>query len=92
MLAALAPGVAYAVIGVLLVNTVLRSACARATVVADVTSVRAFFVGGWTSYRALFNWLTPWILIPTFLVAPLFQILLFTYITARLRSSRTSSV
>ena len=39
-----------------------------------------FFVGGLLSYRALFNWLTPWILIPTFLVAPIFQILLFAYI------------
>jgi ABC-2 type transport system permease protein len=42
--------------------------------------VRVFFVGGLLSYRALFNWLTPWILIPTFLVAPIFQILLFAYI------------
>ena len=43
-------------------------------------SLRVFFVGGLLSYRALFNWLTPWILIPTFLVAPIFQILLFAYI------------
>ena len=43
-------------------------------------SLRVFFVGGVLSYRALFNWLTPWILIPTFLVAPIFQILLFAYI------------
>ena len=42
--------------------------------------MRVFFVGGLTSYRALFGWLSPWILIPTFLIAPLFQILLFTYI------------
>jgi len=42
--------------------------------------LRVFFVGGLLSYRALFNWLTPWILIPTFLVAPIFQILLFAYI------------
>jgi len=41
---------------------------------------RVFFVGGLLSYRALFNWLTPWILVPTFLVAPIFQILLFAYI------------
>jgi ABC-2 type transport system permease protein len=45
-----------------------------------VISVRIFFIGGLTSYRALFNWLTPWILIPSFLIAPLFQILLFAYI------------
>jgi len=43
-------------------------------------SLRVFFVGGLTSYRALFNWLSPWILIPSFFVAPLFQILLFAYI------------
>jgi ABC-2 type transport system permease protein len=43
-------------------------------------SARIFFVGGLTSFRALFYWLTPWIYIPTMLIAPLFQILLFTYI------------
>jgi ABC-2 type transport system permease protein len=45
-----------------------------------VTSLRVFFVGGWTSYRALFGWLSPWILIPTFLVQPIFQILFFAYV------------
>jgi ABC-2 type transport system permease protein len=45
-----------------------------------VNAVRIFFIGGLTSYRALFNWLTPWILVPTFLIAPVFQILLFVYI------------
>ena len=55
-----------------------------------MTSLRIFFVGGLTSYRALFNWLTPWILIPSFLIAPLFQILLFAYIgrTTHLESDR----
>jgi ABC-2 type transport system permease protein len=42
--------------------------------------LRVFFVGGVISYRALFGWLSPYILIPTFLVAPIFQILLFVYI------------
>jgi ABC-2 type transport system permease protein len=42
--------------------------------------LRVFFVGGLLSYRALFNWLSPFILIPTFLIAPIFQILLFAYI------------
>ena len=53
-----------------------------------MNGVRVFFIGGLTSYRALFNWLTPWILIPTFLIAPLFQILLFVYIgrSARIQS------
>jgi ABC-2 type transport system permease protein len=41
---------------------------------------RVLVVGGLTSYRALFGWISPWILIPTFLVAPLAQILLFAYL------------
>jgi ABC-2 type transport system permease protein len=45
-----------------------------------MTSLRIFFVGGLTSYRALFYWLTPWVYVPSLLVAPIFQILLFAYI------------
>jgi len=45
-----------------------------------VNSLRIFFVGGMTSYRALFGWLTPWVFIPTLLIVPVFQILLFAYI------------
>ena len=45
-----------------------------------MNSVRIFFVGGWMSYRALFGWLSPWILIPTFIVEPIFQILFFAYV------------
>jgi ABC-2 type transport system permease protein len=45
-----------------------------------MTSLRLFFVGGMTSYRALFYWLSPAIYIPSLLVAPVFQILLFAYI------------
>jgi ABC-2 type transport system permease protein len=48
--------------------------------VTPVTSLRVFLFGGMTSYRALFNWLSPWILVPTFLVTPVTQILLFVYI------------
>jgi ABC-2 type transport system permease protein len=53
-----------------------------------IVAARIFFVGGVTSFRALFYWLTPWIYIPTMFVSPLFQILLFTYIgrSAHLRS------
>ncbi len=53
-----------------------------------VVAARIFLVGGTTSFRALFYWLTPWIYIPTMLVAPIFQILLFAYIgrSANLRS------
>ncbi len=43
-------------------------------------SLRIFFIGGVIAYRALFNWLSPWIFVPTFLIAPIFQILLFVYI------------
>jgi ABC-2 type transport system permease protein len=45
-----------------------------------VTSARIFFVGGLLSYRALFGFLNPWIFVPSLLVAPIFQILLFAYI------------
>ena len=43
-------------------------------------SIRLFFVGGLTTYRALFRFLTPAIFIPSLLVAPVFQVLLFAYI------------
>jgi ABC-2 type transport system permease protein len=53
-----------------------------------VTSLRVFGIGGLMSYRALFYWLTPWVYVPSLLVAPIFQILLFVYIgrNARLES------
>jgi ABC-2 type transport system permease protein len=40
------------------------------------------------SFRALFNWLSPWIYVPTMLISPVFQILLFAYIgrAARIQS------
>jgi len=43
-------------------------------------SWRIFFIGGMASYRALFTWLTPWILIPTFVLAPLFELLFFAFV------------
>ena len=45
-----------------------------------MTSLRVFFVGGLISYRALFHFLSPWIFVPSLMVAPIFQILLFAYI------------
>lgn len=45
-----------------------------------MTFARVFFVGGIISYRALFNWIRPWIYIPTMLGSPLFQIVFFTYL------------
>ena len=44
-----------------------------------MVSLRIFFVGGLISFRALFNWLSPWIYVPSMLVAPIVQILLFAY-------------
>jgi ABC-2 type transport system permease protein len=53
-----------------------------------IVAARIFVVGGLTSFRALWYWLTPWIYVPTMLIAPLFQILLFAYIgrSAQLQS------
>lgn len=45
-----------------------------------MNSTRVFFLGGLASYRALFGWLSPWVYIPSLIVAPIFQILLFVYI------------
>lgn len=45
-----------------------------------MSAVRLFFVGGLTSYRALFGFLSPAIFVPSLLVAPVFQVLLFVYI------------
>jgi ABC-2 type transport system permease protein len=45
-----------------------------------MTSLRIFFIGGITAYRGLINWLSPWIFIPSLVVSPIFQILLFVYI------------
>jgi len=45
-----------------------------------IVAARIFLVGGAISFRGLWNWLTPWIYVPTMLIAPIFQILLFAYI------------
>jgi ABC-2 type transport system permease protein len=45
-----------------------------------VIALRIFFIGGLTAYRGLINWLSPWIFVPSLVVAPIFQILLFVYI------------
>ncbi|HEY6583899.1 MAG TPA: ABC transporter permease [Gaiellaceae bacterium] len=45
-----------------------------------MTSLRIFFIGGLMAYRGLINWLSPWIFIPTLVVSPIFQILLFVFI------------
>ena len=45
-----------------------------------MSSLRVFLRCGVTSYRALFGWLNPWIAVPMFVVAPLFQLLFFAYL------------
>src|SRR5918995_7482156 len=45
-----------------------------------VTNLRVFLVGGYLSYRALFNWMHWSYYIPTMLGAPVFQVLFFAYI------------
>lgn len=45
-----------------------------------MSSLRILILGGLFSYRALFGWLSPWVAVPTFLVAPIAQILLFAYL------------
>jgi ABC-2 type transport system permease protein len=42
--------------------------------------LRVFFIGGLTSYRALFRWLNPWVYIPIMLAYPLFQVIFFSYL------------
>lgn len=45
-----------------------------------MSNTRIFLVGGLMSFRAQFNWLNPWILVPSLLVSPVAQIVLFAYI------------
>ncbi len=42
--------------------------------------LRVFVVGGLTSYRALFNWISPWVFVPHMLGYPVFEILFFAYL------------
>ena len=43
-------------------------------------NTRIFFLGGVIAYRALFNWLNPWIFVPTLIVTPIFQLLFFAFL------------
>src|SRR5947199_6401946 len=45
-----------------------------------MNSLRVFVVGGYTSYRALFNWISPWVFIPQMVGYPVFEILFFAYL------------
>lgn len=42
--------------------------------------VRVLVVGGITSYRALFGWISPWVFFPMVLTFPIFEILFFAYL------------
>jgi ABC-2 type transport system permease protein len=44
-----------------------------------MNSLRVFLIGGIISFRALFNWLSPWIFVPSLLIAPIMQIMLFVH-------------
>lgn len=59
---------------------VLRSSAPTSLWGSFRSSLRVVFVGGVISFRALFNWLNPYIFVPTMLIAPVFQILLFAYV------------
>jgi ABC-2 type transport system permease protein len=45
-----------------------------------VNWLRVLFVGGLTSYRALFNWISPWVFFPHMIGYPVFEILFFAYL------------
>jgi ABC-2 type transport system permease protein len=45
-----------------------------------VNSLRVFFAGGLTSYRALFNWLNPWAFVSILVAYPVFQTMYFVYL------------
>ena len=45
-----------------------------------MNTMRVVFVGGLTSYRALFNWISPWVFVPHTLGYPIFEILFFAYL------------
>ncbi|HYY64904.1 MAG TPA: ABC transporter permease [Gaiellaceae bacterium] len=45
-----------------------------------MSSLRVFLLGGYYSYRALFNWQSPRFYVPTLLAGPAFQVLFFAYL------------
>jgi ABC-2 type transport system permease protein len=45
-----------------------------------MNSLRVFFAGGLTSYRALFNWLNPWAFLSILVAYPVFQTIYFIYL------------
>jgi ABC-2 type transport system permease protein len=45
-----------------------------------MTTLRVFVLGGFYSYRALFNWQSPRFYVPTLLAGPAFQVIFFAYL------------
>jgi len=45
-----------------------------------MNNARIFFVGGLIAYRALFNWLNPWIFMTVLVSSPIFQVLFFAFL------------
>jgi ABC-2 type transport system permease protein len=45
-----------------------------------MSALRLATVGGYLSYRALFNWVNPWLYVPALLIGPVFQIVFFAYL------------
>jgi ABC-2 type transport system permease protein len=45
-----------------------------------MNNLRVFFAGGLTSYRALFNWLSPWAFLSILVAYPVFQTMYFVYL------------
>lgn len=45
-----------------------------------MTALRVALIGGLLSFRGLFSWLHPALLVPTLVVPPLFQVLFFAYL------------
>ncbi len=80
LLLCLVLGAIYVGLGILVARPRARRRPAPRGALADMTSLRIFAVGGLISYRALFDWLSLWIYVPSLVLAPIFQILLFAYI------------
>jgi ABC-2 type transport system permease protein len=53
-----------------------------------MNALRVFFVGGMTSYRALFHWMNPWIFVPMLVVLPATELIFFAYVG---RASHTAT-
>lgn len=55
-----------------------------------MNAARVVFAGGLISFRALFNWLSPWVYVPVLLIGPVLEVFFFVYVgrAAHLESDR----